>query len=149
MWKQNEIKTKSKRNQIEIKRENPPIKEEPPKKERAKENNTQEENITLVREKEKESKKELLRNNNNNVCTREGDCYEDIIRHYAGDLDVETKSAIWQYIQYFQAKTGCFILNGQLKQFLRNVRDSGLLFPGGIMACLTESGIDMAMMELS
>jgi len=100
--------------------------------------------------KEKESKKERnLKDNNNNACTREGACYEDIIKHYAGDIDEETRSAIWKYIQYFQAKTGCFILNDQLKTFLVNVKNLGLDFEGGVISCLNEDGIGMSMQEVS
>ena len=103
---------------------------------------------TLV--KEKESKKERnLKDNNNNACTREGDCYEDIIKHYAGEIDDATREAIWKYIQYFQAKTGCYILNEQLKTFVCNVKESGLLFEGGVLGCRTQDGIDMAMIEMS
>lgn len=103
---------------------------------------------TLV--KEKESKKERnLRDNNNNACTREGACYEDIISHYAGDIDEETRSAIWKYIQYFQANTGCFILNEQLKTFLVNVKNMGLNFEGGVISCINSDGIGMAMREMN
>lgn len=144
---QNEIKTQSNEEQNEIKRENSPIKEERPKKERTKEKNTQEENITLVREKSK--KERNLKDNNNNACTREGACYEDIIKHYAGDVNEETRSAIWKYIQYFQAKTGCFILNDQLKTFLVNLKNLGLAFEGGVLGCINEDGIGMSMIEVS
>ena len=103
---------------------------------------------TLV--KEKESKKERnLKDNNNNACTCEGACYEDIISHYAGDIDEDTRSAIWKYIQYFQAHTGCFILNEQLKTFLVNVKNMGLNFEGGIIACINSNGIGMAMREMN
>ena len=98
-----------------------------------------------------ESKKErnLYINNNQGVCACESqETYENIINHYAGDIDEETRAAIWKYIQYFQAKTGCFILNEQLKTFLRNMKDKGLLFEGGVLGCMNSDGINLALMEV-
>ena len=99
-----------------------------------------------------ESKKErnLYINNNQGVCACEiQETYENIINHYAGDIDEETRAAIWKYIQYFQAKTGCFILNAQLKTFLRNVKDNSLLFEGGVLGCMNSDGIGMALMDMN
>ena len=99
-----------------------------------------------------ESKKErnLYINNNQGVCACESqETYENIINHYAGDIDEETRAAIWKYIQYFQAKTGCFILNEQLKTFLRNVKDNSLLFEGGVLGCMNSDGIGMALMDMN
>ena len=88
-----------------------------------------------------ESKKErnLYINNNQGACESQ-ETYENIINHYAGDIDEETRAAIWKYIQYFQAKTGCFILNDQLKMFLRNVKDNSLLFEGGVLGFIGSFG---------
>ena len=97
-----------------------------------------------------ESKKErnLYINNNQGACESQ-ETYENIINHYAGDIDEETRAAIWKYIQYFQAKTGCFILNDQLKMFLRNVKDNSLLFEGGVLGCMNSDGIGMALMDMN
>ena len=98
-----------------------------------------------------ESKKErnLYINNNQGACACESqETYENIINHYAGEIDEETRAAIWKYIQYFQAKTGCFILNEQLKTFLRNVKDNSLLFEGGVLGCMNSDGINLALMEV-
>ena len=108
---------------------------------------------TLVKEKDLVSKKERSIYINNNLSasahTHEGDCYDSIIDHYAGEIDDETRVAIWRYIQYFQAKTGCYILNEQLKTFICNVKESGLMFEGGVLGCRNQNGIDMAMMDMS
>lgn len=102
-----------------------------------------------------ESKKErnLYINNNQGACACEGQddqvlTYENIINHYAGDIDEETRAAIWRYIQYFQAKTGCFILNEQLKTFLQNLKNNSLLFEGGVLGCMNSEGINLALMEV-
>lgn len=104
---------------------------------------------TLVKEEEKARKKLFNNNLTASARMREGNCYEDIISHYAGEIDDETKAAIWKYIQFFQAKTGCFILNEQLKTFLRNVNEYGLMFEEGVLGCLNQDGIGMAMQEMS
>lgn len=120
----------------------------PNEKERSKEKD-----YTL--KKEIERKKEIDINIiSNSACACDGKndktlTYENIISHYAGDIDAETRAAIWKYIQFFQAKTGCFIMNEQLKVFLQNLKNNGLLFEGAILGCLNNDGIGMAMMELN
>jgi hypothetical protein len=121
----------------------------PNEKERTKEKDT-----TPKRDKNlQESKKERNLYINNNQGASEGQddkvlTYENIINHYAGDIDEETRAAIWKYIQYFQAKTGCFILNEQLKTFLRNMKNNSLLFEGGVLGCMNSDGINLALMEV-
>lgn len=130
-------------NQMVLERENIPNEEE----------RSKEEDNTLKREIER--KKEIDINIiSNSACACDGKndktlTYENIISHYAGDIDAETRAAIWKYIQYFQAKTGLFILNEQLKVFLQNLKNNGLLFEGAILGCLNNDGIGMAMMELN
>ena len=120
----------------------------PNEKERSKEKD-----YTL--KKEIERKKEIDINIiSNSACACDGKndktlTYENIISHYAGDIDAETRAAIWKYIQFFQAKTGCFIMNEQLKVFLQNLKNNGLLFEGAVLGCLNNDGIGMAMMELN
>ena len=113
---------------------------------------TKEKDATPKRDKNlQESKKErnLYINNNQGVCACESqETYENIINHYAGDIDEETRAAIWKYIQYFQAKTGCFILNEQLKTFLQNLKNNSLLFEGGVLGCMNSDGINLALMEV-
>lgn len=108
----------------------------------------EEKDNTLVKEESTRKKERNLKDNNLTTCDARS-CYEDIISHYAGNADDETRAAIWKYIQFFQAQTGCFILNEQLKVFLQNVNANGLLFEGGVLGCLNKDGIGMAMQEMS
>ena len=118
----------------------------PNEKERSKEKD-----YTL--KKEIERKKEIDINIiSNSACACDGQndkTYENIISHYAGYIDAETRAAIWKYIQFFQAKTGCFIMNEQLKVFLQNLKNNGMLFKEAVLGCLSNDGIGLAMMELS
>lgn len=110
---------------------------------------SKEKEITLIRNQESKKERNLYINNNQGACACESqETYENIINHYAGDIDEETRAAIWNYIQYFQAKTGCFILNEQLKTFLKNLRNNSLLFEGGVLGCMNSDGINLALMEV-
>lgn len=76
---------------------------------------------------------------------KERNSYKQIINEYTDDE--ETEKAIFEYIQFFQAKQGCYILDKQLLQFLENCEKYELLFAGGIKSFLTNEGIEFALME--
>jgi hypothetical protein len=76
---------------------------------------------------------------------KERNSYKQIINEYTDDE--ETEKAIFDFIQFFQAKQGCYILDKQLLQFLENCEKYELLFAGGIKSFLTNEGIEFALME--
>lgn len=77
---------------------------------------------------------------------KERNSYKQIINEYT--TDEETEKAIFEFIQFFQAKQGCYILDKQLRQFLDNCESYGLLFDGGVRSCISNDGISYALMEI-
>ena len=77
---------------------------------------------------------------------KERNSYKQIINEYTDDE--ETEKAIFEFIQFFQAKQGCYILDKQLRQFLDNCESYGLLFDGGVRSCISNEGISYALMEI-
>lgn len=77
---------------------------------------------------------------------KERNSYKQIINEYTDDE--ETEKAIFEFIQFFQAKQGCYILDKQLRQFLDNCEHFGLLFDGGVRSCISNEGISYALMEI-
>lgn len=76
---------------------------------------------------------------------KERNSYKQIINEYTDDE--ETEKAIFEFIQFFQAKQGCYILDKQLRQFLDNCEHFGLLFEGGVRSCIRGESIDFALMD--
>jgi hypothetical protein len=76
---------------------------------------------------------------------KERNSYKQIINEYTDDE--ETEKAIFEFIQFFQAKQGCYILDKQLRQFLDNCEHFGLLFDGGVRSCIRGESIDFALMD--
>lgn len=76
---------------------------------------------------------------------KERNSYKQIINEYT--TDEETEKAIFEFIQFFQAKQGCYILDKQLRQFLDNCEHFGLLFDGGVRSCIRGESIDFALMD--
>lgn len=74
---------------------------------------------------------------------KEGNSYNKIINEYTDEE--ETVKAIGEYIQFFQAKQGCYILDKQLRTFLDNLEGAGLLFAEGIRSCIHSSDIEIAL----
>lgn len=77
---------------------------------------------------------------------KERNSYKQIINEYT--TDEETEKAIFEFIQFFQAKQGCYILDKQLRQFLDNCKNYALLFDGGVRSCISNDGISYALMEI-
>ena len=77
---------------------------------------------------------------------KERNSYKQIINEYTDDE--ETEKAIFEFIQFFQAKQGCYILDKQLRQFLDNLESYGLLFDNGVRSCISNDGISYALMEI-
>ena len=77
---------------------------------------------------------------------KERNSYKQIINEYTDDE--ETEKAIFEFIQFFHAKQGCYILDKQLRQFLDNCESYGLLFDGGVRSCISNDGISYALMEI-
>lgn len=78
---------------------------------------------------------------------KERNSYKQIINEYTDDE--ETEKAIFEFIQFFQAKQGCYILDNQLRQFLDNCESYGLLFDGGVRSCINDDGISYALMKIN
>lgn len=76
---------------------------------------------------------------------KERNSYKQIINEYTSDE--ETEKAIFEFIQFFQAKQGCYILDKQLRQFLDNCEHFGLLFDGGVRSCIRGESIDFALTD--
>ena len=76
---------------------------------------------------------------------KERNSYKQIINEYT--TDEETEKAIFEFIQFFQAKQGCYILDKQLRQFLDNCEHFGMLFDGGVRSCIRGESIDFALMD--
>lgn len=83
---------------------------------------------------------------NSTKSKKERNSYKQIINEYT--TDEETEKAIFEFIQFFQAKQGCYILDKQLRQFLDNCESYGLLFDGGVRSCINNDGISYALMEI-
>ena len=83
---------------------------------------------------------------NSTKSKKERNSYKQIINEYTDDE--ETVKAIFEFIQFFQAKQGCYILDKQLRQFLDNCEGYGLLFDGGVRSCINNEGISYALMEI-
>jgi predicted house-cleaning noncanonical NTP pyrophosphatase (MazG superfamily) len=82
---------------------------------------------------------------NSTKSKKERNSYKQIINEYTDDE--ETEKAIFEFIQFFQAKQGCYILDKQLRQFLDNCEHFGLLFDGGVRSCIRGESIDFALMD--
>jgi cell fate (sporulation/competence/biofilm development) regulator YmcA (YheA/YmcA/DUF963 family) len=83
---------------------------------------------------------------NSTKSKKERNSYKQIINEYTDDE--ETEKAIFEFIQFFQAKQGCYILDKQLRQFLDNLESYGMLFDGGVRSCISNDGISYALMEI-
>ena len=76
---------------------------------------------------------------------KERNSYIQIIKEYTADE--RTIAAIWEYIAFFQAQQGCFIMDSQLRQFLDNCEKYDLLFAEGLKSFISKEGIEFALME--
>ena len=101
----------------------------------------------------KKEKSETQKVKDNNITNKtltngkkERNSYKQIINEYT--TDEETEKAIFEFIQFFQAKQGCYILDKQLRQFLDNCKNYGLLFDDGVRSCISNDGISYALMEI-
>ena len=76
---------------------------------------------------------------------KERNSYIQIIKEYTADE--RTIAAILEYIAFFQAQQGCFIMDSQLRQFLDNCEKYDLLFAEGLKSFISKEGIEFALME--
>lgn len=82
---------------------------------------------------------------NSNKSKKERNLYQEIINEYTDDE--ETSKAIWDFIVFFNAKQGRYILNKELKTFLDNLSAMSLLNAWQIKGCIANGEIQLAFVE--
>jgi hypothetical protein len=99
--------------------------------------------------KEKAETQKVKDNNITNKTLTNGkkgrNLYEDIINEYTDDE--ETSKAVWDFIVFFNAKQGRYILNKELRTFLDNLSAIGLLFAESIKSCIANNETRLAFIE--
>jgi hypothetical protein len=99
--------------------------------------------------KEKAETQKVKDNNITNKTLTNGkkgrNLYEDIINEYTDDE--ETSKAVWDFIVFFNAKQGRYILNKELRTFLDNLSAIGLLFAESIKSCIANNETQLAFIE--
>ena len=80
-----------------------------------------------------------------NESKKELPSYDNIINEYTDDD--ETIKAIGEFIRFFNAKQGRYILNKELRTFLDNLSAMGLLNAWQIKACIANGEIQLAFVE--
>ena len=101
----------------------------------------------------KKEKSEIQKVKDNNITNKtltnkskkERTDYDNIINEYT--TDEETIEAIFDYVRFFNAKQGRYILNKELRTFLANLSSMGLLFEGNIKACIANGETQIAFIE--
>lgn len=76
---------------------------------------------------------------------KERNLYQEIINEYTSDE--ETSKAIWDFIVFFNAKLGRYILNKELTTFLDNLSNMGLLFAESVKSCIANGEVQLAFIE--
>lgn len=76
---------------------------------------------------------------------KERNSYKQIINEYTDDD--ETIKAIGEFIAFFQAKQGRYILNKELTTFLDNLSAMGLLNAWQVKGCIANGEIELAFVE--
>jgi hypothetical protein len=76
---------------------------------------------------------------------KERNSYKQIINEYT--TDEETEKAIFEFIQFYQAKQKVCILNDQLRTFLDNLSNMGLLFAENVRGCIANNNLQLAFIE--
>lgn len=76
---------------------------------------------------------------------KERNSYNTIINEYTDDE--ETAKAIGEFIVFFNAKQGRYMLNKELKTFLDNLSAMGLLNAWQIKGCIANGEIELAFVE--
>jgi predicted phage replisome organizer len=82
---------------------------------------------------------------NSTKSKKERNSYNNIINEYTDDE--ETIKAIGEFIRFFNAKQGRYILNKELKTFLDNLSAMGLLNAWQIKGCIANGEIELAFVE--
>lgn len=80
-----------------------------------------------------------------NESKKELPSYDNIINEYTEDD--ETIKAIGEFIRFFNAKQGRYILNKELRTFLDNLSAMGLLNAWQIKACIANNETQLAFIE--
>jgi hypothetical protein len=80
-----------------------------------------------------------------NESKKERTDYDNIINEYT--TDDETIDAIFDYVRFFNAKQGRYILNKELRTFLDNLSNMGLLFAESIKGCIANNNLQLAFIE--
>lgn len=100
----------------------------------------------------KKEKAETQKVKDNNITNKtltngkkERNLYQEIINEYTDDE--ETSKAIWDFIVFFNAKQGRYILNKELRTFLDNLSAMGLLNAWQIKACIANNETQLAFIE--
>ena len=100
----------------------------------------------------KKEKAETQKVKDNNITNKtitngkkERNLYQEIINEYTDDE--ETSKAIWDFIVFFNAKQGRYILNKELRTFLDNLSSIGVLNAFQIKASIAKNDIQLAFIE--
>ena len=96
---------------------------------------------TQVRDRIELSKVSLGKDN----VKKERNLYQEIINEYTDDEEIS--KAIWDFIVFFNAKQGRYILNKELKTFLDNLSAMCLLNAWQIKGCIANNDLQLAFIE--
>lgn len=106
----------------------------------------------IERQDVKKEKAETQKVKDNNITNKtltngkkERNLYQEIINEYTDDE--ETSKAIWDFIVFFNAKQGRYILNKELRTFLDNLSSIGVLNAFQIKACIANGEVQLTLIE--